>query len=106
MQDRTSANPKKSSCNARPDHTLGHSRQIDTASAVAACPLRAESRQVGRHLAKPALCQSRPNAPQQKNPLFDHLVGAAEQREREGKAERLGGLEVEDQFDFCGLLNR
>ena len=23
MQDRTSANPKKSSCNARPDHTFG-----------------------------------------------------------------------------------
>jgi hypothetical protein len=24
MQDRTSANSTKSSCNARPDHTLGH----------------------------------------------------------------------------------
>ena len=45
-------------------------------------------------------------APDCKTDLFDHLVGAAEQREREGKAERLGGLEVEDQFDFCGLLNR
>jgi hypothetical protein len=29
--------------------------------------------------------------------LFDHLVGAAEQRERDGEAERLGGLEVEPQ---------
>jgi hypothetical protein len=27
---------------------------------------------------------------------FDHLVGAAEQRERNGEAERLGSLEVED----------
>jgi hypothetical protein len=45
-------------------------------------------------------------APDCETDLFDHLVGAAEQREREGKAERLGGLEVEDQFDFCGLLNR
>src|SRR5712664_4757440 len=27
---------------------------------------------------------------------FDHLISAADQRERDGKAERPGGLEVED----------
>ena len=37
--------------------------------------------------------------------LFDHLVGAAEQRQWHGDAERLGGLEVYDQFDFRGLLD-
>ena len=37
--------------------------------------------------------------------LIDHLVGAAEQREREGNAERFGGLEIEDQLDLGGLLN-
>jgi hypothetical protein len=31
--------------------------------------------------------------------LFDHRVGAAEQRDREGEAEGLGGLHVDDQFD-------
>ena len=38
--------------------------------------------------------------------LFDHSVGATEQRERESDAERLGGLEVYVQLDFCGLLDR
>ena len=37
---------------------------------------------------------------------FDHLVGAAEQCERYSKAERLCGLQVDDQFDLDCLLNR
>jgi hypothetical protein len=38
--------------------------------------------------------------------LFDHLVGAGEQRARHVEAERRGGLEVYDQLDFCRLVNR
>src|SRR5215831_6028894 len=37
---------------------------------------------------------------------LDHLVGTSEQRKRESKSERLGGLEVEDQLDFHCLLHR
>jgi len=40
-------------------------------------------------MAKSAKCQT------QKSPVFfDQFVGAAEQRERNGEAERLGGLKV------------
>ena len=35
--------------------------------------------------------------------LFDHLVGAGEQREWHGEAERLGGLEVYHQLELARL---
>ena len=38
--------------------------------------------------------------------LFDHLVGASEQRRRHGEAERLGGLKINDQLEFGRLFNR
>jgi hypothetical protein len=38
--------------------------------------------------------------------LFDHLVGAAEQRQRDGEAQRFCGLEIHDQLDLRGLLDR
>jgi hypothetical protein len=37
--------------------------------------------------------------------LFDHLVGAAKHRKRYGKAEGLGGFQIDDQLDLGGLLN-
>src|ERR1700734_1494080 len=38
--------------------------------------------------------------------LLDHLVSGGQQRLRDGEAERVGGLEVDDQLDFYGLLDR
>jgi len=38
-----------------------------------------------------------------KQALFDHRVGAGEQRGRNGQSERLGGLEIDDKLEFCWL---
>ncbi len=44
--------------------------------------------------------------PQQTSPLFDHFVGADQQRIRHGQAECLGGLHVDDQIKPSSLLDR
>ena len=38
--------------------------------------------------------------------LFDHLIGALQERLRDGEAERLGGLEIDDQLEFRRWLDR
>src|SRR6266850_4703780 len=38
--------------------------------------------------------------------LFNHLVGAAEQRKWDVEPERLGALQIKEQLDFCGQLHR
>jgi hypothetical protein len=38
--------------------------------------------------------------------LFDDLVGASEPCGRHGQAYRFGGLDVDQQLNFSGLLNR
>src|SRR5262245_12512593 len=41
-----------------------------------------------------------------KGSLFDNLIGACKHRRWHGKAERFGGLEVDDQFVLGRRLNR
>ena len=38
--------------------------------------------------------------------LLDQLVGASEQRQRYGEAERIGCPEVDDELKFCRQLHR
>jgi hypothetical protein len=39
-------------------------------------------------------------------PSLDYLVGATGQGQGDGDAERFGGLEVQEQLNFRGLLDR
>ena len=39
-------------------------------------------------------------------PLFDHLVGAGEQRRRNREAERFGGLEIDQKLDVSRKFHR
>jgi hypothetical protein len=65
------------------------------------CPLYPQKQTSCSTVAMSALCQK-----QTSTASFDHLVGAPEQWEWHGQAESLGGLEINDQLNFCGLLHR
>src|SRR5258705_13727559 len=50
--------------------------------------------------------RSRPQHQTRKSPiLFDQFVGAVEQRQRHGEAERLGGLEIDHQVELDRQLH-
>ena len=52
-----------------------------------------------------ALCPKQTHAPQQIAALFNHLVGAGKHGRRNLKAEGLGSLGVDHQFELGRLLN-
>jgi hypothetical protein len=41
-----------------------------------------------------------------KIPSFDNIIGAGKECRRYFETERLGGLEIDEQLNFCGLLDR
>ena len=45
-------------------------------------------------------CQQETHAPQQTSTLFDYLVGECEQQGGNCEAERLGGLEIDHEFEL------
>src|SRR6516165_2084771 len=67
------------------------------------CPLYPRKRTLSDTTGMSALCQKRTYAPQQKTPLFDHLVGAQQERLGEFQPKRLGGPNIDHQFDFRRL---
>src|SRR2546428_12162510 len=71
-------------------------------------PLRPESGQNSSRLFSSASCQKRPNAPQRHVwvSLFDHLVSAQYEAGRDLMADRLRGLEIDDQLEPRRLLDR
>jgi hypothetical protein len=52
------------------------------------------------------ICQVLTHAARQNPSLFDDLIGAAGQGQRDGDAQRLGGLEVDEELDLGCLLDR
>jgi hypothetical protein len=54
----------------------------------------------------PLCAKTRHSALQQKLSLFDHLLGSGKQRLWNAETERFGGLEIDDQLDLDGLLDR
>src|SRR5262249_61740934 len=89
-----------------PLSAVGHQRPVDTPAVVARCPLRSKSRQANACFSMSASCQKRAYAPQHTGSLFDHLVGAREQRGRNVYAESLYGSECDDHIELIPEVDR
>src|SRR5215472_7757048 len=73
---------------------------------MAGCPLWVISGRYRLSDRCPLWAKSGREQSQQSNRLFDHLVRGDQQVGRYGQAERLRGLQVDDQFELGRCLNR
>ena len=74
---------------------VGQSRWFGEVRATSALPLIADVRCEDQQVRKVPTTEVAS--------LFDHFVGAREQRLRNSEAERLGGLQVDHQLEECRL---
>src|SRR6266566_7543051 len=82
---------------------LGQQRTLWLGEGMSALPPKADIRPRNYHVRygpKPDSCSAT------KISLFDHLVGGLLQTQRHVEAQRLGGLEVDDQLKLCRRLDR
>ena len=81
---------------------LGQKRTFRNVRAMSALPPKAD---IALHRSECPLCATfGREQPQQNRSLFDHLVGAGEQRRRHIDTHRLPGFDVDDQLKLCRLL--
>jgi len=66
---------------------------------IEACLLYPQKRTLELNRAMSALCQKRTYAMQQKTSLFDHLVGAQQDRGRQFDTKRSSSPEVDDELE-------
>ena len=69
------------------------------------CPLYPQKRTLLSSTRMSAKCQTETHAPQQKQVLFDHLVGNSQEFVWNSQAQRLGGPEIDQKLKCCRLLD-
>src|ERR1039458_8443226 len=79
--------------------------KLGSGRARTGCPFHPQEPTSSERAAMSVWCQHATYAPQQVVALLNHLIGAAEQRRRDGETERLRSFEVDYQLDFGGLLD-
>jgi hypothetical protein len=69
-------------------------------------PVYPDNRTSSGHAGMSGLCHEETHAPQQRAELFDHLVGASEERLRHREAQRFCSLQIDKKFIVGRRLNR
>jgi hypothetical protein len=82
---------------------LGQSRRFRDVRVTSAYAPRAAIKRTWKHF---AFVPGTDSCTAAKILSFDNIIGAREQCRRQFETERLGGLEIDEQLNLCGLLDR